>query len=428
MLLSRINKKNSMKVLVIGSGAREHAIVWKLSQSEKVSEIFAAPGNAGINSLAQGVNISVENIDSLLEFALNQQIDLTVVGPELPLVLGITNKFQEHGLKVFGPNAKAAQLEGSKSFSKEFMQRYRIPTASYEVFTRYDDFKNNISKFQFPLVIKADGLAAGKGVIICNAASEALNAAREILDNKRFGEAGNQIVVEEFLEGIEASLLCFVAHNRLIPMQSAKDYKRAFDNDEGPNTGGMGCISPNPLFTKDLEEKIQNNILSKIEAGLNAEGIDFYGILFIGLMITRQESKVLEFNVRFGDPETEVLLPRLESDLLDVMLKTIDNTLQISDLRWASKKCITVVAASGGYPEDYKKGLIINGLDTESEFVTIFHAGTKLVENQIVTNGGRVLAITALDESMGKARSFVYQQLKSISFDGMFYRNDIGKI
>ncbi|WP_352419371.1 phosphoribosylamine--glycine ligase [Proteiniborus sp.] len=415
-----------MKVLVIGSGAREHAIVWKLSQSPKVSEIFSAPGNGGISQIAKCVNIKVEDTDVLLSFALKESIDLTIVGPEVPLVAGIVDKFTEKGLKIFGPCKKSAMLEGSKKYAKEFMMKHGIPTAKYAVYNSFNEAINGLDEFSFPLVIKADGLAAGKGVVICNNKEEAYEAVRGIIEDRKFGEAGKEIIIEEFLEGIEASLMCLVDGNKIIPLESAKDHKRLLDNDEGPNTGGMGCISPNKILDEKLMAEIKVEILEKVLNGLQNEKLDFKGILFIGLMVTVEGAKVLEFNVRFGDPETEVILPRLESDIVNIFLKTIDGTISQEDLKWSPKSCVCTVLASGGYPEAYEKGKVISGLDKVDSDVLIFHAGTKRVDN-IITDGGRVLAVTTLADSIDEGRKKIYENINKIYFDGMQYRKDIGK-
>ncbi len=414
-----------MRVLVIGSGAREHAIVWKLLQSKKVSKIFAVPGNGGISQIAECVNIHLDDIDTILAFALKESIDLTIVGPEGPLVDGIVDKFNEKGLKIFGPCKKGAMLEGSKKFSKEFMLKYGIPTAKYAAYHNLDKAIKGLEEFTFPLVIKADGLASGKGVIICNDKEEAHEALRGMLEDKRFGDAGNEIIIEEFLEGIEASLMCLVSGNKIIPLESARDHKRLLDNDEGPNTGGMGCISPNEILGEKLISEIKVEILDKIMNGMQNEKLDFKGVLFIGLMITPNGAKVLEFNVRFGDPETEVVLPRLENDIAEIFLKTIDGTISQEELKWSQKSCVCTVLASAGYPETYEKGRTISGLEKVDKDVLVFHAGTKK-ENGIKTNGGRVLAVTTLSDSLDEGRKKVYENINKIHFDGMQYRKDIG--
>lgn len=415
-----------MKVFVIGSGAREHAIVWKLSQSKKVSRIFCAPGNGGISQLAQCVDIQPEDIDALLEFALKENIDLTVVGPEGSLVAGVVDRFSEKGLKIFGPCKKAARLEGSKKYAKEFMERFGIPTAKYSAYNNAEEAKEALKKYTFPLVIKADGLASGKGVIICNNIEEAKAAIKLVLEDKKFGDAGKEIIIEEFLQGVEASLLCLVDGKKIIPLESARDYKRLLDNDEGPNTGGMGCVSPNKILDERLLAEIKSEILDKILKGIQEEDMNFKGILFIGLMITPIGAKVLEFNVRFGDPETQVILPRLESDIVDIFQKTIDESISEEDLIWNSKTCICTVLASKGYPEAYEKGKVISGLDKVDEDIILFHAGTKK-ENEILTDGGRVLSVTTLAHSLEKGRNKIYHNINKIYFEGIQYRKDIGE-
>ena len=393
-----------MKVLVIGSGGREHALCWKIAQSKLVSKIYCAPGNGGTGEIAENVNIKANEIDKLLDFALNNKIDLTIVGPEDPLVLGIVDKFEENGLKIFGPNKKCSKLEGSKDFAKGFMEKYDISTAKYRTFTEYEEAINGLNEFEFPLVIKADGLCLGKGVVICNTKEEAKKTLKEILKDKIFGNEGNKVVIEEFLDGIEASLLCFVTNGEIIPLESAKDYKKIYDGDLGLNTGGVGCYSPSPLFTEHLKENIKSDALKKISYGLEKENLDFKGILFIGFMITNGEPKVLEFNVRFGDPETEVIIPRLKSDIVDLFLKVIDGTLGERDLYWDEKSCLTVVLTSKGYPVAYEKGYEISGLNNLGESIIVFHNGTKYNDDKLITNGGRVLSITSLGENLASAR------------------------
>lgn len=415
-----------MKILVIGSGAREHAIVWKLSQSKKVSNIFCAPGNGGISQLAQCVNIHPEDIDTLLGLAIQENIDLTIVGPEAPLVAGIVDRFNEEGLKIFGPCKKGARLEGSKKYAKEFMEKFNIPTAKYSAYNNADEAKAALKEYTFPLVIKADGLASGKGVIICNNADEAKDAIKLILEDKKFGASGKEIIIEEYLQGTEASLLCLVDGKKIIPLESAKDHKRLLDNDKGPNTGGMGCISPNKILDKKLMAEIKSEILDKVLKGIQEEEMDFKGILFIGLMVTSSEVKVLEFNVRFGDPETQVILPRLESDIVDIFQKTIDKTISEEDLIWSTKSCISIVLASKGYPEAYEKEKTILGLDKVDKDIIVFHAGTKK-EDEILTDGGRILSVTTLADSIEEGRKIVYENIDKIYFEGMQYRKDIGK-
>lgn len=417
-----------MKVFVIGSGGREHALIWKIAQSKKVSKIYCAPGNGGIEELAECVNIKADDIELLLNFAINNNIDLTVVGPEVPLVKGIVDKFKENGLKIFGPDKKSAQLEGSKIFSKKFMVKYDIPTARYKDCNDPKQAMKELKNFKYPLVIKADGLAAGKGVIICFTEEEAKEAIRSIMENRKFGVAGESIIIEEYLEGIEASLLCLLDGERIIPMESARDYKKIYDGDKGPNTGGVGCLSPNPIFNDKLQNSVKRDILEKIKVGLKEENIDFRGVLFIGLMITKEGPKVLEFNVRMGDPETQVVLPRLESDLVEIFEKVIAGNLKEEDLKWTNKSSIAIIAASEGYPGSYEKDKEIFGLDKIDKDIIVFHAGTKKTDNKIFTNGGRVLALTALGNTLEEAREKAYDNIRKINFDGMYYRKDIGAL
>lgn len=416
-----------MKVLVIGSGGREHALCWKIAKSKKVEKIYCAPGNGGTSEIAENIDIKANELDMLLEFAMDNKIDLTIVGPEDPLVLGIVDKFEENGLKIFGPNRKCAQFEGSKEFSKKFMEKYDIPTAKYRSFTNYNDAIKGLEGFTYPLVIKADGLCAGKGVLISQTKQEAEATLKEILVDNVFGNEGNMVVIEEFLEGIEASLLCFVTNGKIIPMESAKDYKKIFENDLGPNTGGVGCYSPSPLFTNNLLAKIETDILSKISYGLQLEQLDFKGILFVGFMIVDNEPKVLEFNVRFGDPETEVLIPRLQSDIVDLFLKTIDGTLDKNDLKWTDETCLTIVLTSKGYPGEYIKNHEITGINNLDKSIILFHNGTKNDNGKLVSNGGRVLSVTSLGDKIEEARTNIYNNVDKVYFNGMNYRKDIGK-
>ncbi|MSU00310.1 phosphoribosylamine--glycine ligase [Tissierella pigra] len=416
-----------MKVLVLGSGGREHALCWKIAKSNKVSKIYCAPGNGGTAEIAENIDINVDEIDNLLQFALKNNIDLTVVGPEQPLVLGIVDKFQENGLRIFGVNKECARLEGSKEFSKEFMEKYNVPTAKYRAFTVLEEAIEGIKEFSYPLVIKADGLCAGKGVIICYSEDEAKKTLKDILGNKIFGEEGNKVVIEEFLDGIETSLLCVVTKGKIIPMESAKDYKKIYEDDKGSNTGGVGCISPSPIFNEELSKKIEENILKNIRYGLDKEDLDFRGILFIGLMIVNGDPKVLEFNTRFGDPETEVLIPRLDSDIVDLFEKTIDGSFMESDLKWNNNRAITVVLTSGGYPEKYEKGFKITGIDDVDKDTIVFHNGTKMINKDLVTNGGRVLSVVSLGKTIEDTRDKVYNDIEKIKFSNIYYRKDIGK-
>ncbi|SHF03954.1 phosphoribosylamine--glycine ligase [Alkalibacter saccharofermentans] len=415
-----------MKVLVVGSGGREHALVWKIVQSPKVKKVYCAPGNAGTASQAENVDIKVDDITALADFAQKENIDLTVVGPELPLVLGISDEFNKRGLAVFGPDKVCSQFEGSKAFTKKFLMKYDVPTAAYG---EYDDIQNAVSdidKYGYPVVIKADGLAAGKGVIIAETKDVALEALEDMMEKQVFGDSGKVVVLEEFLEGIEASVLCFVDGKKIIPMESAQDYKRIFDGDKGLNTGGMGTYSPNRLFDHGLEETMKKEILEPIMKGLLSEGMDFRGVLFIGLMIKNGKPKVLEFNVRFGDPETESVLLRLESDIVEIFEKVVRGNLSPNDLKWKSDKAVCVVLASGGYPGDYEVGKEIKGID-EVDGAIVFHCGTKTVDGKVVTDGGRVLAVSATGEDLKKAAEKAYGEINKISFEGMQYRKDISK-
>lgn len=417
-----------MKVLVIGSGGREHALCHKLSESKRVSKIYCAPGNGGTLQVAENVNINPKDIDLLLDFAINKDIDLTVVGPEDPLVNGIVDRFNEKGLRIFGPNKKGAILEGSKIISKGFMEKYNIPTGKYKVFKEAKAAISFLDSLNYPIVIKADGLCAGKGVIICKTKEEGIKAIEDIMVDKKFGLSGEEILIEEFLEGTETSLLCFVSNENIIPMESARDYKKIFEGDKGPNTGGVGCFSPNPVMTDKLKEEIEKSILKNIKIGFKNEDIDFRGILFIGLMLTADGPKVLEFNVRFGDPETEVVLPRLENDIVDIFEKTMDGSLKEEDLKWTDKKCVTVVLTSEGYPKEYEKGKEITGTEELDKDIILFHNGTKMEDGKLLTNGGRVLSVTALGDTLQEAREKVYKNIDKIKFDGLCYRKDIGII
>lgn len=414
-----------MKILIIGSGGREHALGWKISKSKKVKNIYCAPGNGGTEKIGKNIDINVDDIEGIIEFVKKEEIDLTLVGPELPLVLGIVDRFQEEGLKIFGVNKECAQLEASKDFSKKFMRKYNIPTAKYKTFNELEDALNGISDFSYPLVVKADGLCAGKGVFICENQGEANAALINILDNKCFGDQGDRVLVEEFLDGVETSLLCVVTKDKIIPMESAKDFKKIFEGDKGPNTGGVGCYSPSPYYTKNIEEKVVKDILPKIRIGLDKENLDFRGILFIGLMIVKGEPKILEFNVRFGDPETEVLIPRLESDIISIFEKTIYGTLEEKDLIWNRNHCSTIVLTSKGYPGIYKKGFKILGTDKLDSDIILFHNGTKIENGELLTNGGRVLSVTALGNSIEDTSKKIYSNIDKIKFNGKYYRKDI---
>jgi phosphoribosylamine--glycine ligase len=416
-----------MKVLVIGGGAREHAIVWKLSQSPQISKLFCAPGNAGIADMAECIDINAEDIDGLLEFALENKIELTVVGPETALVKGVVDLFEQNGLRIFGPRGKAAQLEGSKVFSKDFMKKHKIPTARYRTYNSMENAIVELSQFDLPIVIKADGLAAGKGVIIAQTRQEAVDSIRGIMGDGKFGEAGKTIVVEEFLQGKEVSVLAFADGNIAVPMTSAQDYKKAQDGDKGLNTGGMGAVSPALHYDAEAEKAVRIEIINRTVHALKTEGIEFKGILYFGIMLTAKGPKLLEYNVRFGDPETEVILPMLQSDLVDIMNSVIDGTLDKADIRWSKEKAVCVVMASGGYPEKYDVGHEISGIKASIEEAIIFHAGTKIIDSKLVTAGGRVLVICALGESYEAARNKAYTAVDKINFLNVHYRKDIGK-
>ena len=416
-----------MKVLVVGGGGREHAICWKLSNEDNVEKIYCAPGNAGISYVAECVNIEDSEIESLLQFAKENEIDLTIVGPEVPLVSGIADVFQKENLKVFGPNKKCAQLEGSKAFSKDFMVRHNLPTAKYKEYTDLDKAIAEIDEFGYPVVIKADGLAAGKGVVIPENREDAIKTLKEIMADHKFGHAGDKIVIEEFLTGIETSILAFVDNNTIVPMVSAKDHKKVFDGETGLNTGGMGTFSPSEIYTDELAKEIQEKILDKTLEGFKKDNLDYKGILFVGLMITEEGPKVLEYNVRFGDPETQSVLFRLETDLNKIISEILDNNLKNIEINYSTEEAICVMLASGGYPEAYEKGKVITGLENLDSDIVVFHSGTKFDGENIVTNGGRVVGITAKGNSVKEASDKVYENIKKINFEGMHYRKDIWK-
>lgn len=416
-----------MKVLVIGSGGREHALIWKINQSPKVSKIYCAPGNAGISQLARCVNIDAENIDKLTNFVQKEKIDLTVVGPELPLSKGIVNEFNRKGLKIFGPTREATEIESSKVFSKHLMRKYNIPTADYEVFQNIEEAFNYIKQQTFPLAIKADGLAAGKGVFIVKNLHQARDALNALMKEKKFGEAGKQIVIEEFLEGEEISVLAFCDGKTVVPMVSSQDHKKIFDNDLGPNTGGMGAYSPVPFYPNEFKKIVLEEILKPTVKGLRSEGREYKGVLYAGLVLTKEGPKVLEFNARFGDPETQVVLPRLKADLVDILNAVIEGSLHKINIEWNNNSVVCVVVASGGYPDKYQKSKPINGLERLKKMKNIiaFHAGTKFQDGKIVTSGGRVLGITAWDDTISKAKERAYEGVKEIYFEEMYYRKDI---
>ncbi len=416
-----------MKILVVGSGGREHALVWKIRQSPRVTKVFCAPGNGGIAALADCVNIKADDIASLLKFAQDNKIDLTVVGPEVPLVLGIVDVFEKAGLKAFGPSKAAARLEGSKAFAKEFMARHHIPTASYGSFDAIAPAIAFLDKCRFPLVVKADGLAAGKGVIICQDKAGAVAALKSIMSDRVFKDAGKRVVIEEFLYGEEASILAVADGKDFIILESSQDHKRIFDNDQGPNTGGMGAYSPAPVVTPALMAEISETVIRPSIEGMHKDGAPFKGILYAGIMVTAQGPKVLEFNTRFGDPETQAVLPRLKSDIVTMMLASVAGGLSGMELEWDSRACVCVVMAAGGYPGDYSSGKEIRGLGDVPGDAGVFHAGTKKEGGKVVSSGGRVLGVTALGPGITRAIEYAYKAVSVISFDGMQYRKDIGQ-
>jgi phosphoribosylamine---glycine ligase len=416
-----------MKILVIGSGGREHTLVWKISQSPKISKIFCAPGNVGISPLAQCVDIGEDNIVGLANFAQKMKIDLTIVGPELSLSRGMVDEFDKLGLKIFGPNQKATQIESSKVFSKYLMKKYNIPSADYAVFQDIKKAFDYVKQQAFPLVIKADGLAAGKGVFIVKGIKQAKEALDSLMKKKIFGDAGEYVVIEEFLEGEEISVLAFSDGKTVVPMVSSQDHKKIFNKDKGPNTGGMGAYSPVPFYN-DLSRKIVlQKILKPTIEGLKTEGREYKGVLYAGLMLTKEGPKVLEFNARFGDPETQVVLPRLETDLIEIFNAVIEGNLHKINLKWKDNAVVCVVIASGGYPGKYQKGKVIGGLKSLEEMKNIiaFHAGTKFQDGKVVTSGGRVLGITAWADTIFKAKEKAYEGVEKIYFEEMYYRKDI---
>ncbi len=418
-----------MKVLVVGGGGREHALVWKIAQSPKVSKVYCAPGNAGICEQATLVPIQTNDLNGLLEFALKEKIDLTVVGPEDPLTQGIVDLFESRSLLIFGSNKKAAEIEGSKAFAKEMMKKYHIPTASYEIFDNRNEAVKYIRKQGAPIVVKADGLAAGKGVIVCKTIEEAVQSVDKIMAEKIFGNAGNRVVVEECLVGEEASYIAFTDGKTILPMASSQDHKPVLEGDQGPNTGGMGAYSPAPVVTDEVHEKIIAKILRPVIYGMGEEGRPYKGVLYAGLMIHDGHPKVLEFNARFGDPETQPVLMRMKGDIVPILEACMKGTLSQHKIEWDNRASVCVVMASKGYPGDYEKGKIIEGLKEVSrmERVFVFHAGTALKDGQIMTNGGRVLGVTGLGEDIPRAIERTYQAVKKIFWDGVHYRTDIGQ-
>ena len=416
-----------MDVLVIGGGGREHAIVWAFKKSPKVNKIYALPGNAGIEEIAECENISVMDFENILKFLeAHKNIDLVFVAPDDPLAGGLVDFLEDKGYRVFGPRKNAAIIEGSKSFAKKLMKKYGIPTASYEEFTDYEKAISYIEKQKCPIVIKADGLALGKGVIIAENIDEAKQALYDMMVNETFKEAGKKVIIEEFLKGKEVTVLSFCDGKTIIPMVSSQDHKRAYDNDEGLNTGGMGTFSPSQCYTKQMEDYVYNNIMLKTVDAMNKEGRTFKGVLYFGLMITDDGVKVLEYNARFGDPETQVILPRLDSDFTDIVLSVIEGKLDKADIRWKKESAVCVILASGGYPKNYKKGLEIKIGDIDKD-ILLFHAGTKKGEDgKLLTNGGRVIGVTALGSNIEEARKKAYKNIEKIYFENMHFRKDIG--
>lgn len=415
-----------MRVLVIGSGGREHALVWKLASSPRVEKVYCVPGNPGISKIAHCVQLDTNDNFAMIRFAVENKVDLTVVGPEAPLANGIVDAFAKEGLKIFGPSKAAAQIEGSKAFAKDLMKKYNIPTAGFEVFTEAAAAKEYIKQHGAPVVVKADGLAAGKGVIVAMTLDEALNAIDAIMCDKAFGSAGSQVVVEDYLTGEEASLLAFTDGKTIVPMVAAQDHKRIYDGDKGPNTGGMGAYAPAPVVNDEIRQKVMTDVLKPIIAAMANEGCPYKGCLYAGLMITEDGPKVIEFNARFGDPETQVVLPLLESDLTVIMEACIDGTLCKTEVEWQSGAAVCVVLAAQGYPSAYRKGDVINGIEqAEQQGALVFHAGTKLSDGHIVTNGGRVLGVTAVASDLVNAIKKTYEAVNDIDFKDVQYRRDI---
>lgn len=416
-----------MKVLVIGGGGREHAIVWKLLQSPRVEKVYCAPGNAGISRIAKCIDINIEDVDSLLDFVKYNWIDLTVVGPEVPLTNGIVDAFVTAERRIFGPEKSGARLEGSKIFAKDFMRKYGIPTAEYKTFTSYLHAEEYVRLKGAPIVIKADGLAAGKGVIVAETVDEAVTALKMIMKDRAFGEAGNKVLVEQCLKGEEASFMVVTDGKTVVPLASSQDHKRVFDGDKGPNTGGMGAYSPAPLVTEALQSEIMQTIINPVMNGLTKERINFRGVLYVGIMVCDGKPYVLEFNVRFGDPEAQPILARLDSDFFDLLKATAEGRLKDVKVSWKDDVSVCVVLASGGYPGPYEKGKPITGLDSfkNDKDVFVFHAGTDLKGREVVTSGGRVLGVTALGKDIQAAKDNAYKAIEKIHFEGMHYRKDI---
>ena len=419
-------REDKMDILIIGGGGREHAIALSLKKSPKAGKLYCLPGNGGISEIAKCVDISVMDFDKIIDFLkANRNIELTIVAPDDPLAEGLVDRLEAEGFSAFGPSKNASQIEASKVFSKNLMKKYNIPTAEYEAFSDYAKALEYIEKSEFPLVIKADGLALGKGVIICNTLSEGKEALKSIMQDYKFGKAGNNVIIEEFMQGKEVSVLAFCDGTTIKPMVSSQDHKRAYDNDMGLNTGGMGTFSPSKAYTKEIEDFTYNNIILPSMHALNQEGCKFKGILYFGLMLTEKGVKVLEYNARFGDPETQVVLPLLETDLLDIINAIIDERLVDIEIKWSSKSAVCVILASGGYPLDYQKGLPITIEDLDKE-ITLFHAGTIMKNGRLLTSGGRVIGVSAVGNSIEECRKKVYSNINKVSFEGVHYRTDIG--
>ncbi len=418
-----------MKVLVVGSGGREHAIVWSLTKNANIEKIYCAPGNAGIGLDAECVPIGAMEFDKLVDFAKKENIDFTIIGMDDPLVGGVVDAFEKEGLRVFGPRKNAAIIEGSKAFSKDLMKKYGIPTAKYESFTDYEQAKKYLDSQEMPIVIKADGLALGKGVLICMTREEAEEGLKEIMLDKKFGSAGNAVVIEEFLQGPEVSVLSFCDGKTVVPMVSAQDHKRALDGDKGLNTGGMGTFSPSVFYTEEMNEECMKTIFQPTVDAMAKEGRPFVGILYFGLMLTKDGMKVIEYNARFGDPETQVVLPRLKTDLLEIMEACVDGKLADMNIEWYDNAAVCVVLASGGYPVEYEKGFEIKGLDEIKKYnnIVVFHAGTAEKDGKLVTNGGRVLGITGIGNNINEAIKTAYEGVEIVDFDKKHFRTDIGR-
>lgn len=418
-----------MKVLVVGSGGREHAIVWSLKKNANIEKIYCAPGNAGIGLDAECVPIGAMEFDKLVDFAKKENIDFTIIGMDDPLVGGVVDAFEKEGLRVFGPRKNAAIIEGSKAFSKDLMKKYGIPTAKYESFTDYEQAKKYLDGQEMPIVIKADGLALGKGVLICMTREEAEEGLKEIMLDKKFGSAGNAVVIEEFLQGPEVSVLSFCDGKTVVPMVSAQDHKRALDEDKGLNTGGMGTFSPSVFYTEEMNEECMKTIFQPTVDAMAKEGRPFVGILYFGLMLTKDGMKVIEYNARFGDPETQVVLPRLKTDLLEIMEACVDGKLADMNIEWYDNAAVCVVLASGGYPVEYEKGFEIKGLEEIKKYnnIVVFHAGTAEKDGKLVTNGGRVLGITGIGDNINEAIKTAYEGVEIVDFDKKHFRTDIGR-